>query len=266
MIRLAQQLFVYITCLFFPLKCLKCGKIISKDRAGSHNDCFESLFSDFFCSDCISIGFVKFEPPFCKRCGVKFETIEHGQDQNHVCGQCIKTSCNTGQVRAGARYKGLVKESISLFKYQKKLGLASPLEKIIFSAFEKYFSFSEIDIVIPVPLHISKLRFRGFNQSFLIIKHFKKILKDKKIDFQFDIDISSLIRIKKTNPQTQFSLEQRKENVQGAFKVIDVRKVKDKRVLLIDDVYTTGATAKEAASELIKAGAINVDVLVIARV
>ncbi len=248
------QAFVYTSYLLFPLKCLKCQQIIHRNSqiCQFDNKSHIELFKNYFCSECIKPGYEPFEPPFCEQCGKKFD---HKYNKNHLCEVCLITSGNIGKVRAGARYLGIVKESIKLFKYKKKLALAKPLGKIIFSGFTEYFDSSDVDMIIPVPLHASKLRQRGFNQVFLAIKD--NFSKDK-------IDLSVLKRVKKTEPQTLFSGEKRKENVKNAFKVIAPDKIKNKRMLLVDDVYTTGATASEAARKLIEAGALTVDVLVIA--
>ncbi len=252
------HLFISISYLLFPLKCLKCQRIIFKENHdGRAVKTHKELFKDFFCASCISESETPcnehFKPPFCEKCGEKFE---HEYRANHLCENCLKSPGKIGKVRAGARYSGLVKESIQFFKYHKKLALGKPLGKILFTGFNEYFNLSEIDLIIPVPLHASKLRQRGFNQAFLVLKD----------NFSgFEIDINSLKRVKKTKPQINFSGEQRKENVRDAFKVMKKDKIKGKRILLVDDVYTTGATASEAAGELIDAKALSVDVLVIAR-
>ncbi|MCK5543273.1 MAG: ComF family protein [Desulfobacterales bacterium] len=264
-----KKIFALIVDLFFPLKCLKCQKIILKiDQNYQIGDQVcksysKDLFGKYFCQDCITLSYELFEPPFCKRCGKKFE---HKFIKNHFCEDCLKISNSFRKVRAGARYSGIIKESIQLFKYQKKLALVDPLGKIIFSGFVEYFKPSEIDVIMPVPLHISKLKQRGFNQAFLVVKNFKKMLEKNNIFLPMNIDLYSLKRVKKTDPQTNYSVLQRKENVKNAFKVVISEKIKNKRILLVDDVYTTGATSSEAARKLLEAGALTVDVLVIARV
>ncbi len=259
-LKFINKILVSIFDLFFPLKCLKCQKIILRLDQNFQNT---NLFEKYYCPDCITLKYESFEPPFCKKCGVKFD---HDYANNHHCEACLNGSSHIGKVRAGARYSGIVKESIQVFKYQKKLALADPLGEIIFSGFNKFFKLSEIDVIMPVPLHVSKLKQRGFNQAFLVVKNFKKMLKKNNIIPQLKIDLYSFKRVKKTEPQTNYSFQQRKENVKDAFKVVKSENIKNKKILLVDDVYTTGATCSEAARKLIEAGALSVDVLVIARV
>ncbi len=254
-----QKIFVFIFDLFFPLKCLKCQKIICRHD----QDFATNLFGKYFCPDCIPLKYELFESPFCKKCGKKFN---HDYTINHHCEDCLNASNHIGKVRAGARYSGIVKESIHVFKYQKKLALAEPLGEIIFSGFMNYFKSFEFDVIMPIPLHVSKLKQRGFNQAFLVVKNFKKMLKKNNIIPQLKIDLYSFQRVRKTEPQTNYSFQQRKENVKDAFKVVKPENIKNKKILLVDDVYTTGATCSEAAQKLLEAGALSVDVLVIARV
>ncbi len=163
-------------------------------------------------------------------------------------------------------YQGVLRESIHLLKYNRKTGLSRPLGILLFFAFEKYFSRDRIDLILPVPLHRAKLKKRGFNQSFLIVKDFKKLWKiSHRTPSHWKIDYNILLRQKNTKSQTGFDKNKRKKNIKGAFRVTQPDKIKGRHILLIDDVYTTGATAGESASVLMDAKALSVDVLVIAR-
>ena len=110
-------------------------------------------------------------------------------------------------------------------------------------------------VLMPVPLHKSRLRKRGYNQAYEIAKELSKAT-GRKID-------TSLTRNKKTEMQAQLKFKQRAENVRNAFEV--KKELKNKNILLIDDVMTTGSTLKECAKTLLKSGAIDVKVLVFAR-
>ncbi len=144
--------------------------------------------------------------------------------------------------------------------------MAKVFERLLFETFLHQYARSKIDLIMPVPLHKKKLRERGFNQAYLLIRNFVKLYQ-----YSFDqppsweIDTISLARIKRTQPQTGFDIEKRKANLKNAFKVVKKKIIYDKHILLIDDVFTTGATCNEAARVLLKHGAKKVDALVLAR-
>ncbi len=243
----------------FPPKCMKCLCFMGKTEYPEKSLLFSgkkfcetdtrfirNLFSGFFCNKCMNEqDFVFFAPQSC----IKYR-----------CGS------NTGRICACGMYQGILKESIHFLKYKKKIRFSRPLGILLFFTFQRYFYESRIDMILPVPLHRAKLAKRGFNQSFLLIKDFRKLyLTLEKSNPRWKIDYNILARIKNTESQTGFDKKKRKENIQGAFKVTQPGKVKDRRILLVDDVYTTGATAMEAASVLLDAGAVSVDILVLAR-
>jgi len=185
---------------------------------------------------------------------------------NHVCESCLKHPLKLEQVRAALVYSGIVTKAIPLFKYHSKLVLANVFEHILFKTFMRYFDTCSIDIVMPVPLHRSKTFKRGFNQSFLMIRHFPDFYNDKTGHRpSWKTDIKSLVRVRKTSSQTGFDHEQRRKNLKNAFRVAEPDKVYKKNILLVDDVFTTGATCNEAAATLLKNGAEKVSALVLAR-
>ncbi len=243
--------------LLYPLKCLKCGIYLNAETTAPNT------IEACFCEQCMAKGLVFIEPPFCTKCGVKFHK---SFDENHICEPCIKTPLKLGKVRAVVEYKGIIKDAIPLFKYQSKLSVAKTFELLLFQAFLKNYAASGIELIMPVPLHKNKLQQRGFNQAFLLIRNFIKLYR---LNYEqrplWEIDIKALSRIKKTKPQTGFDIEHRKENLKNAFKVVNKNTIKNKRILLIDDVLTTGATCNEAGKELLKYGARSVDALVLAR-
>ena len=243
--------------LFYPLKCLKCGVYIDPDTVVPHT------MEACFCDHCMGSGFYPIDKPFCIKCGVQFQK---SFNENHVCETCLKTPLKLDRVRASTAYKGIVKDAIPLFKYQSKLSLAKVFEYLLFQTFLCHYARSRIDLIMPVPLHKIKLRERGFNQAFLLIRNFEKTYqKIYQKSPKWKIDIASLVRIKRTDPQTGFDIEQRKKNLRNAFQVVDKKAIENKNILLIDDVFTTGTTCNEAAMELLKKGAKKVDALVLAR-
>jgi ComF family protein len=117
--------------------------------------------------------------------------------------------------------------------------------------------FNEIDVIIPVPIHTIKKLSRGYNQSDLIARGISIITKK-------NIDTKSLKRIRNTPTQTHLHLQERIENVKDAFKVVRQRKIKDKVILIVDDVCTTGSTVNEVARTLLNSGAKKVNLATLA--
>ena len=247
--------------LIYPLKCLKCNAYIDPDRVKPNT------METCFCDACMQAGFYHIEEPYCLKCGVKFlQGFSQVFNENHVCEACIKTPLKVEKVRAATEYKGIIKDAIPLFKYSSKLAAAKVFELLLFQTFLTHYEKPDIDLIIPMPLHKTKLRERGFNQAFLLIRNFAKLYQQHYGQTPlWKIDTGVLVRVKKTKPQTGFDIEQRKNNLKKAFKVVDQKRVKNKNILLIDDVFTTGATCNEAALELLKNGVNRVEVLVLAR-
>ena len=249
-IRLFEQL-------LYPLKCLNCRVYIDPELVKPNT------MEACFCGHCMELGFYPIQTPYCMKCGVKFQT---DFNENHVCESCLTIPLKLDRVRATLEYKGIIKNAIPLFKYHSKLSMAKVFERLLFETFLHQYARSKIDLIMPVPLHKKKLRERGFNQAYLLIRNFVK-----RYQYSFDqapsweIDTISLARIKRTQPQTGFDIEKRKANLKNAFKVVNPKIIYDKHILLIDDVFTTGATCNEAARVLLKNGAKKVDALVLAR-
>jgi ComF family protein len=225
-----------------------------------------------FCDDCFPVEPPGFTPPFCPACGRMFDRLSplntEGplNTENHLCQTCISTPLVIHWVRAAFLYQGIIKEAIPIFKYQSKLSLALVFETYLFDAFERFFGTVAIDLILPVPLHLKKMKRRGFNQSFLLVRNFQK--KYRSIHGKtpgWQIDTRTLLRVKSTRPQTGFDIQQRQDNLKGAFAIKKNANLSGKNILLVDDVYTTGATCGEAARLLLKFGANRVDVLVLAR-
>ncbi len=123
---------------------------------------------------------------------------------------------------------------------------------------DEIFSFAQIDMLVPVPLHLRRLQERGFNQSLLLARVISRV---HKIPVEFNV----LERIRYTQPQTQLSGSERERNMRGAFRVRKNLFPAGNNILLIDDVFTSGATVGECARVLKEAGARQVQVLTLAR-
>lgn len=232
--------------LLLPPTCLLCGNDSKKGQ---------------FCQVCMDK--VKLiTGPICTCCGKPFISQEC---EDHLCGECIKNSEKVyfSKARSICIYKGILHDAIHQFKYSGKTSMAKPLIEIISIARNvngmSWLRDSGHDLIVPVPLHKTKLKERGFNQSLLLAKGFAGM-------FNLPIDYINLKRIRATHPQVSLKGKDRINNVSGAFAVIEKSVFKDKDVLLVDDVYTTGATVRECSKILKMAGARSIDVVTLARV
>jgi ComF family protein len=242
----------------YPPKCLKCRTYMDNGIPGSR--ALESCFCDL----CLSTGFNLITRPYCIKCGIQLPG--DAQIENHVCQSCLKIPLTLEKIRAVSEYSGIIKEAVPLFKYQSKLSLAKVLESLLFQTFLDHFEKMPVDLIMPIPLHWTKLMQRGFNQAYLLVRSFKQLYHEHfGITPGWDVDIHAMTRKKKTDSQTGFDVDQRKTNLKNAFSIADPEKIKGQCILLVDDVLTTGATCNEAAALLLESGAERVYALVLAR-
>jgi len=204
-------------------------------------------------------------PKFCFNCG---------REGNYLCLDCENTleilsshtQYRTEELKdlyfALPYQKSLIKNLIQQFKYRPFIKeLAQPLTSLIITHFqliEKSPTAFTNFILIPVPLEKKKLKWRGFNQAEEIAKELSKFLK---IPLLNDV----LVKTKETLPQVELSDKEREENIKGAFSCQNQNKIQGRKILLVDDVYTTGSTMEECARVLKKAGAKEVIGIVAAR-
>ena len=130
---------------------------------------------------------------------------------------------------------------------------------VLLAAFLHFWDGGDIDLILPVPLHPKRFRQRGFNQAYQLASDWKHI------DSGLAAATRLLVRRRATAPQTGLGKAQRRHNIRNAFGVQQPEAIRSQRILLIDDVYTTGATADECARVLLQCGAARVDVLTLAR-
>lgn len=227
---------------FFPPKCPLCGETAGTDP--HYHPCPACLSRVRFLSS-----------PRCPRCGIGFDSPS---EVDHLCSECLTQERYFTRARAVCLYEGLIAEAISRYKYGGVTRLARSLSSFLAEYQDPEFPFSDFDLLLPVPLHPQRLRERGFNQSLLLARHFSR-------KHSISLNFIALQRSRFTHPQTQLSGSERQTNVRGAFQVKKPEMVVGKRVLLIDDVFTTGATVRECSKALLKAGAKQVDVLTLAR-
>lgn len=226
--------------IILPPRCLLCGKVIHSDNS--------------LCADCFAkINFIS--KPYCEHCGrplpIKTETSLY-------CSDCLSNQNYFRLSRSAVKYDEFSKKLILDFKFSDRLENQKLLANWLFLAGQDIFK-AGIDIIIPVPLHYTRLFKRKYNQSAILAADLSKLTG-------IAADYKSLRKIRHTVPQIQCSGKQRTKNVQNAFEVISPENIRNKRVVLIDDVFTTGATLTECAKALKNAGAKSVDTLTVARV
>ncbi|MBI5100560.1 MAG: ComF family protein [Nitrospirae bacterium] len=198
-----------------------------------------------FCTGCWS-GLRKYSGAACRLCATPFTSGYSG-----LCGGCIEDPPAYSGAAYFGLYEGVLAAAIHAFKFQGTRRLGRPLGRLMAGA-----DLNDIDAVIAVPLSVRGIRDRGFNQSLLLAK---AVSDEAGITLLLD----GLYKASETPPQLGLSKEKRKQNLKGAFKSSSV--VSGLRLLLVDDVMTTGATVAECARELIGAGAEEVRVLTLAR-
>lgn len=220
-----------------PEKCIICSKEVDS--------------SSIFCFDCFSNGIVFIDFPYCKHCGKLLDT---SFNEEMLCETCsnkdIDRYFDIG--RSLFLYSNNSRNIIMRIKKHAEENIAKICAKLIYSRYKNIIN--EYDLIIPVPSHISRILKRGFNPATIIAKHISNASK-------IPLDIKILKRIKKTDYQKNKPKNERQQNVCDAFKVF--KDISGKKILLVDDVLTTGATISECAKTLKKHGAINVGFITI---
>jgi ComF family protein len=223
----------------FPPRCPLCFRLIEPSKYPS------------FCPECLGdVSFI--EPPFCIQCGIPFASRS---EEGHLCGRCIASAAAYTRARALSVFSGTTQAAIHVLKYQNRPYIASLLMGLV-ERIPLDLDFVQYDVVVPVPLHRNRLKQRGYNQSLLLGR---EIHRRWRVPF----DGRLLKRFKETVPQIELTGQRREENVKGVFSLLG--DPGGKRILLVDDVFTTGATVNECARVLLKGGANQVDVFTVAR-
>lgn len=237
-----KEILTGIADLIFPPRCITCEELLEQHGPLP------------FCPRCMA-GIRFIGSPLCPRCGTPFPAAE-GED--HLCGDCFVTERPYAIARSVGRYEETLLTAIHRFKYRGKTGIGDPLGKIMADFADKTWDMKVFERILPVPLHRKRLRERGFNQAVILARGLSK-------RFNIPLDFTVLRRNLFTPPQVGLDRKQRSANVQGAFSVKHPERIVGRRLLLVDDVYTTGSTLTECARVLIRAKAEAVAVLTMAR-
>lgn len=217
--------------LLFPRRCPICDEAI-----------FSSVFmkTELCCSKCKSIP-EYVQEPVCKKCGKPIEN-----EREEYCYDCQKYPRSFVQGKALWIYKGKIKQSMYRFKYQNRQEYARYYGSEIVRVYGTWIQKNKIEAIIPIPLHRTRKRQRGYNQAELLAI---------EIGRQMNLPVypGLLRRVRKTHAQKNLDDIERKNNLKKAFKT-PKNNVQLRHILMVDDIYTTGSTMHEAALELKKAG------------
>jgi len=252
-----------VGCALLPASCSLCGSPLPR------------LCSVPICDSCwveiqIQSG------PQCSRCGDALESLSPpilqvsppitDNSGANLCRVCRLAPPPFVRAVAYGPYEYRMKEAIHALKYDRLNGAASKLGVMLAVSMSQIVEQAHSEmLVIPVPLHHAKHAQRGFNQARSLAQHAIASLRKTHPSWRLTLASSTLMRHRSTASQAGLTPRQRRLNVRGAFSVSDPAAVKGKPVLLIDDIYTTGATARAASQALIKAGAAAVWIATLAR-
>ncbi len=221
--------------LVYPPFCVAC-----KQSSGS-----------YLCEACLE-KIVLLKPPYCRKCGGLCP------GNVYLCPDCLVREYAFDSACSAGVYEGALQEAIHALKYGGHIALADPLAGLMIRAFPTTFLARHTDVVVAVPIHHSRLLERGFNQSEELARRLCKAVP-------LPMESGVLVCRRMTSHQARLPKEARAENIENAFEVRNARPIRGKRVLVVDDVFTTGATMNEAARVLRDAGAVEVRGFTLAR-
>ena len=221
-----------------PPRCLSCGEVVDEPHA--------------LCARCWG-GITFFAPPWCALCGLPFP---HPMGEDAVCGDCAREPPSWHQARAVLRYDKHSRRLLLAFKHGDHTQSAAAFGRWMHRAGSEVLAGA--DLLVPVPLHWTRLFQRRYNQAALLA-HAVHAAGGPEVAADW------LLRRRRTPPQGHLGPAGRQRNIAGAFVLRPRRSVAGKRVVIIDDVMTTGATAAECARVLDRAGAVSIGVLTLAR-
>jgi ComF family protein len=230
----------------FPPRCEVCGSGLGVDRRGC------------LCAPCLA-AMAPPEPPLCLCCGVPLAPLA----QPGSCPSCLHRPPRFASARAAALYRpagpGLnatapLALAVQRLKYGRRRALADALGRLLADRYP----FAPTALLVPVPLHRTRLRERGFNQAVLLAR---RLARDRGLELAPRV----LVRTRATHAQPGLSATARRRNLAAAFALRPGADVAGRHVVLVDDVLTTGATADACAAVLLAAGAVRVDVYAVGR-
>jgi competence protein ComFC len=226
--------------LLFPPHCVACHRL-----------------GAWLCADCLE-GIETIHPPVCQQCGLPLLDSQPAGAGAPSCKRCQKAPSHLDGLLVYAYHTGPLRQAIHEFKYQDLRSLAGSLGRMMGEGWAALSPHNlRIDVIVPVPLHPTRQRQRGYNQAALLARELGAHLQRPVVE-------EVLVRVKATAPQVQLGAQERRKNVQNAFQCKDTS-LAGKQVLLVDDVCTTGSTLESACAALREAGALSVWAYTLAR-
>ena len=227
--------------LVFPSFCPSCRSPLGAGRR------------DPLCGPCFT-GIVRIVPPLCDRCGLPLPPQRSAA--HAICFRCLAAAPAYDYARGGGIYAGALRDALHALKFHGKRAVAKPLAELMLEQRTANFG-SDVDALVPVPLARRRLAERGYNQAELIAERLAAALR-------VPLRRRWLVRVRETSPQSDLTAAQRRANVEGAF--VATGSAAGQHIVMIDDIFTTGATANACARALRAAGASRIGVATVARV
>lgn len=241
-----------LTCALLPASCALCGFSLPRLSSAPICDVCWTEFPTGSGAVCVRCGDSLMEPGTPPDCG--------------LCRACRLVPPPFERAVAYGAYQGRMRDAVHALKYGRLLPVARGLGQMLAKAIAGMAGEAPAEmLVVPVPLHRSKYAQRGFNQARLLAREALRFLSRSHPAWRLTLAPGTLMRLRVTASQAGLTPRQRRENVRGAFSVSDAAAVTGRHVLLIDDIMTTGATARAAAQALMRAGAKSVWVATLAR-
>lgn len=229
-----MTLFKWIASLLYPPRCPYCGIVLH--------------LNEKYCEKCKK-ELIRIKPPLCRACGARVYDCLHSKNPHNFS---FKRSISPFYYDKAAR-KGILRLKVA----GKKSGSHELAREMAEAVLHEYYGIA-FDFIIPVPMSKKEVKKRGFNQALLLGKHLSKILN-------IPLKENCLIKVKNTKPQHRLNFAQRAINLTDAFKVLHTEEIKNCRILLCDDIMTSGSTLNECSSVLLKNGALEVYCVTFAR-
>ncbi|MGE5599006.1 MAG: ComF family protein [Bacteroidota bacterium] len=206
-----------------------------------------------FCRGCLE-RLPLIAPPICRRCG---RMLRLCASADGTCRECARESFYFQQARAACLYEGPVREYLHQVKFHRSYDMAVALADLLAVFVREEGTFRRYQAVVPVPLHGRREAERGFNQAAVLARAVAGVLSRPLLP-------RAVVRFRPTETQSRLGRERRRDNVRDAFQAAEPGLLRGRRILLVDDIMTTGYTVSECARAILRAGAVEVGVLTLA--